>query len=71
MDQTPNASFVAVTHCRSCGANDGETIYTADEGYTQCCNKSLTDECSTWCGHLNDADYARAEERERRQNRGW
>lgn len=41
VDATPTT--IAAEHCRSCGATDGETIYLArqNEGYTECCNKSL------------------------------
>jgi len=53
--------FVQGTHCRSCGASDNETIMTADEGYTACCNKSLTDVCTDWCTHLSDENMAKAE----------
>jgi hypothetical protein len=53
-------------HCRSCGANDGETLYLAreNEGYTECCNKSLAYDCdSERCTHL-DKDITFASEAE-------
>lgn len=60
-------------HCQQCGSSDYEDVmYTEEsEGYTNCCNERVNDDCRDRddCHHLAEVAYMQAELAELKSNR--